>query len=110
MFLQSDHKPGRTADAHLPAPLESETEALLRQFLSPIFDAATSWADLSGRLLTRGYVLEFRKGRMVLLNADSGRPVCTGRTMGAPLAQLAGRLGRPAIRASLDGHCGHLHV
>lgn len=97
----------RPIDA-LPAPLESETLALLRLFLAPIFERATDWDDLIAQLGARGFSLGFCTGRLVVID-DHGRAICTGRCLGVPLAELATRLGRPHIRADRTGRSGWLH-
>ncbi|KMK65690.1 hypothetical protein [Puniceibacterium sp. IMCC21224] len=92
----------------LPAPLDCETQALLRAFLTPIMEKARSWSDLSTLLRIKGYGIAFREGHLVLINADTGTPLCTGATLGVPLRTLAARLGRPCVVAHRDGISGHL--
>lgn len=92
----------------LPARMDCETAALIRGFLRPIFDHAQSWADLAARLAARGYALGFLEGRLVVLSREDGRALCTGRDLGAPLAELARRLGRPQLRTGRDGRSGRL--
>lgn len=104
---QTDHRDFDSARSVAPR-IESETLALLRSFLGPIIERAQSWSELRDMLAARGYGLAFREGRMVIL-ADAGTVVCTGRCLGAPLRALSARLGRPAIRAGRDGRSGTLH-
>lgn len=91
----------------LPAPMDCETQALLRLFLSPILETASNWRELSDRLEKKGYGLSFRQGRLVILN-DQGDAICTGRGLGVPLVAIAERIGRPSIRAQADGTSGEL--
>ena len=92
----------------LPGRLDCETAALVRGFLRPIFEQARSWSDLTARLAARGYDLEFRDGRLVVLIHEDHRPLCTGRDLGEPLAELAARLGRPQLKLGRDGRRGWL--
>lgn len=92
----------------LPAPKDCETLSLLRSFLKPIFDQAETWHALSKVLASKGYGIAFREGHLVVLDG-SGSALCTGSTLGVPLRSLSARLGRPSVRASLDGHTGELH-
>ena len=80
--------------AALPAPLDSETAMLLRTCLLRHFKSATSWGDLCRRLKAKGYEIAFRSGHLVLID-ENGTAICTGTTLGTPLARLANRLGRP---------------
>ena len=91
----------------LPAPLDSETLALLRSFLAPILQEQDSWTAIAEALATKGYGLAFRDGHLVLLNHD-GNPICTGSALGVPLREISARIGRPSIRASADGCKGSL--
>ncbi|WP_439522114.1 hypothetical protein [Marivita sp.] len=94
--LEADQSKG------LPLPLDSETAMLLRTVLLPHFERATSWGDLCHRLATKGYAITFRRGHLVLED-ESGRPVCTGSMIGSPLSRLADRLGRPKLRTDCSG-------
>lgn len=94
----------------LPDPLDCETAALLRQVLLPIFDSASGWASLAAALARRGYALTFRRGHMVVLNAETGTALCTGGAIGAPLGTLSARLGRPALRLNPDGCSAELDL
>ena len=71
---------------------------------------AKSWTDLSRALAAKGFQIAFRDGRLLLLNSDTGLPICTGRAVGYPLKTLSQRLGRPCIRVSPDGHAGRLNA
>ena len=73
----------------------------------PILREGRSWAEIADRLSAKGYGLAFREGHLVLLNED-GAALCTGSALGMPLRDIAARIGRPAIRASLDGQRGAL--
>ena len=106
----SSFNPPLGRESHLPRPLDSETTALLRGFLTPILEAAASWTDLRDRLACKGYGLEFRSGRMVILDAASEEPVCTGQHLGVPLRALATRLGRPTVKLCLGGASAVLNV
>ncbi|SIS85296.1 hypothetical protein SAMN05421759_104311 [Roseivivax lentus] len=90
----------------LPPRLDCETAALVRGFLRPIFERAQTWADLVAALSARGYDLVFREGRLVILSHDDGRPLCTGRDLGEPLADLAARFGRLQLKTGRDGRSG----
>lgn len=92
----------------LPGRLDCETAALFRGFLRPIFEHAQSWADLVTKLTARGYDLSFHEGRLVISSRDDGRPLCTGRDLGEPLAALAARFGRPQLKIGRDGRSGWL--
>ncbi|WP_136441947.1 hypothetical protein [Pacificoceanicola onchidii] len=92
----------------LPAPKDCETLSLLRSFLNPVFEQAETWQALRQVLASKGYGIAFSEGHLVLLDG-SGRAVCTGSTLGVPLRSLSERLGRPSVRASVDGHTGVLH-
>ncbi|MHA6347448.1 hypothetical protein [Roseivivax sp. CAU 1761] len=96
----------RNGAAAMPARLDSETAVLIRGFLRPIFDRATSWGDLRDRLRRRGYDLEVRQGRLLVIAIAEKRPICTGRDLGAPLAELAQRLGRLSLRLRPGGESG----
>lgn len=95
---------------NMPRPLDSETSALLRGFLTPIFESATSWANLRDRLAKKGYALEFRAGRMVVLDTAKNEPLCTGQLLGVPLRALASRLGRPCVKLCDGGASAVLKV
>lgn len=97
----------RPADG-LPAPLDCETLALLRCFLGPILEHGRSWSEIAERLAAKGYGLTFREGHLVILTED-GTALCTGRALGTPLRDISERIGRPSIRASVDGHRGGLN-
>lgn len=99
---------GAQALPGLPAPRDSESLLLLRGFLTPLIDAAQSWQALAAALAVKGYRLAFREGHLVILNED-GQGICTGTMLGRPLRSLSLRLGRPCVRASIDGHRGELH-
>ncbi|MCC1494264.1 hypothetical protein J1C49_16715 [Cognatishimia sp. F0-27] len=86
----------------LPAPLDCETQMLLRRFLSPILETAPDWPALARALQAKGYGLGFRAGHLVILR-EQGEPLCTGRSLGVPLRSIAARIGRPALRGSADG-------
>lgn len=86
----------------MPVPLDSETAMLLRTVLLPHFEHATSWGDLCSRLAAKGYAITFRSGHLVLED-ETGKPVCTGSMIGSPLSRLADRLGRPKLRTDCSG-------
>ena len=92
----------------LPVCPDSETLALLRGFLTPLLEAAGSWTELSEQLQIKGYGLSFRQGHMVITNLATGQAICTGAMLGVPLREIAGRIGRPAVRANCDGQSGEL--
>lgn len=91
----------------LPAPLDCETRAMLRLFLSPILEQSDSWAEIAERLAVKGYSLTFREGHLVVLN-DHGEGLCTGTDLGIPMALIAARIGRPCVKAHRGGHSGEL--
>ncbi|SPF79644.1 hypothetical protein [Pseudoprimorskyibacter insulae] len=101
-------------DAHLaaslPAPLDIETQVLLRTFLVPVIENATSWPDLRKALAAKGYSIGFRHGRLVLVSSDTGQPVCTGKGLGVPLRDLAQRLGRPIVTMNPGGLTAELRA
>lgn len=97
-------------DPELPPPLDSESTALLRGFLTPILESAVSWTNLRDTLAAKGFDMAFRSGRLVLIDANSQTPVCTGQMLGVPLRVLASRLGRPVIRVEPCGKRGTLDM
>ncbi|EPX79783.1 hypothetical protein [Salipiger mucosus] len=101
-FVTPD-RAGRADAGAVPSGPDCETAALLRQFLTPIFEAARSWRDLAERLDRRGYGVTFRLGRMLVFDRETGTALCTGTSMGVPLRELAARLGRPVLRLNHDG-------
>lgn len=105
---QNPTDPVTNADAAFPTPLDCETQALLRGFLTPILEKAKSWADLSDRLQVKGYGIAFRRGHLVLINMDTGAALCTGSSLGVPLRALSARLGRPCVKVHRDGASGAL--
>lgn len=111
MRYQSEDMAGRAGantQGGLPAPRDCETLVLLRAFLRPILETAASWQDILVRLSEKGYGLAFREGHLVILD-EAGQGLCTGSSLGIPLREIAARIGRPAVRASADGHAGELH-
>lgn len=96
-----------TATPSLPAPLDCETRALVRQFLAPILETSTSWADMGERLAAKGYRLGFLSGHLVIRTSD-GTALCTGSGIGIPLAEISARIGRPCVKAHSDGRSGEL--
>ena len=97
-----------TASPTLPAPLDSETRALLRLFLAPILETATSWEDLGRQLAAKGYHIGFLEGHLVIRNTE-GEALCTGSGLGIPLAEISARIGRPCVKAHPGGHSGELN-
>lgn len=85
---------GWSGAQELPQQLDCETQALLRLFLNPILESATDWSDMAFRLSEKGYAYDFVEGRMVILN-DMDKPLCTGRDLGVPLAEITKRIGAP---------------
>ncbi len=90
--------------------IDSETACLLRSFMVPAINSARDWRDLHSTLERKGFTIAFRDGRLVFKSLDNGREICTGRFLGTPLRELAKRLGRPSIRAHVDGHTGSLAI
>lgn len=86
--------------------LDCETGVLLRSLLQPVFQQATSWANLRRKLARKGFGLGFHKGRLVLTDSDSGERICSCKFLGHPLQSLSRRLGRARVLASHDG-TGH---
>lgn len=86
-----------TADPDAPQ-LDYETAAIMRGWLRPIVENAQGWPTLIEALAKRGYALAMRNGRLWLTEVETGRWVCTMRHMGSSMRELAGRLGRPAVR------------
>lgn len=111
----NDGQSGRSAipssshhTAWMPIPLDCETRAMLRLFLSPILERATSWAQIAEQLQAKGYALGFREGHLVVLN-DLDQPLCTGSDLGIPLASISARIGRPCVKAHPGGTSGELY-
>lgn len=92
----------------LPVPLDCETAALLRSFLTPILEQAQTWPDLAETLAQKGYGIGFLEGHLVVTYAESGAAICTGASLGVPLSGLSARLGRPCVKVHRDGHSGDL--
>lgn len=108
MTFRNERHAGWSRSKHaLPEPLDCETQALLRIFLSPILETARNWAEISDRLSAKGYGICFRQGHMVILNGQ-GDAVCTGRGLGVPLAHIVERIGRPNIRLHPSGASAEL--
>lgn len=87
---------------------DCETLALLRGFLTPILETADSWDSLARGLRGKGFDLTFRAGHLVILRAETGEALCTGRALGVPLRSLSARIGKPCIRAHSGGGAGDL--
>lgn len=92
----------------LPVPPESETLALLRGFLAPILETASSWEDLHNQLVAKDYGIAFRQGHLVILNGHTSEAICTGAMLGTPLREIARRIGKPAVKAHVGGRTGDL--
>ena len=95
--------------------VDSETSALIRAFLRPLFDQPDSWTELTEGLRAHGYGLAFRGGRLCLTDHATGERLCSLRFLGIRLRDLVAQLGRPIARAlpgrSADGElvlCGSL--
>lgn len=82
--------------------LDSETAALFRTWMRPLFEQAASWGALTSTLRAKGFGLAIRDGRLVLTEYDNGARICTTRFLGASLAELSARIGRPGILARRD--------
>ncbi|MFZ5964158.1 hypothetical protein ACOXXX_14525 [Thalassococcus sp. BH17M4-6] len=108
MRYQTETSAGWPEASQLPPRMDCETAALLRGFLTPILENATSWEDLSERLAAKGYGVAFAEGHLVIVNAESHDPVSTGADMGVPLRHLSQRLGRPCVKVHQGGHSGDL--
>lgn len=93
--------------AGLPLPMDSESRAMLRLFLAPILERATSWGEMAGWLDEKGYSLGFREGRLVVYN-DMGEGLCTGSDIGVPMVDIVSRIGKPCIKAHVGGLSGEL--
>jgi len=78
--------------------LDCETAVLLRRVLSPIFDTATSWAQLRRALRSEGYDFVFDDGRLILVETLRGEKICSCRFLGYPLASLVARFGKLRAR------------
>lgn len=98
------HRPNthRTLRQPDPAGMDSETAALFRARLCPLFDCAQSWGELAQTLETKGFGLAFRDGRLVLTDQANGKRVCSIRFLGTNLRALVARLGRPMVLARRD--------
>ncbi|WP_417524376.1 hypothetical protein [Marinovum sp.] len=83
--------------------LDCETGVLLRAMLAPVFQQATSWANLRRKLASKGFGLGFYQGRLVLTDRNSGERICSCKFLGHPLRALSQRLGRAKVLASRDG-------
>jgi hypothetical protein len=114
MTFQPTHNPhwhnAPKVQAALPAPLDCETAVLLRTFLLPILETASSWSTMRDALLHKGYDVSFRMGRFILVNTATGEGICTGKSLGLPLRELSTRLGRPSIVAHQGGRSGELRT
>ena len=76
---------------------DSETAALMRCALRPVFDEASSWNALTEALHDRGYSLSFRDGRLCLLRYSDNARICGLRFLGLELGELVARFGRPVV-------------
>lgn len=94
----------------IPAAMDLESTIWLRAVLLPLFETADNWADLQTTLGARGYRIGFCAGHLTILESETGRGLCTGSRLGAPLARLARRLGRPRIRLAAGGSTAELVV
>ncbi len=79
-------------------PIDSESAILLRCWLQPLIDGASSWDELSDTLEKHGYALAFCEGRLCLTRGPGGACLCSMRYLGTGLRELSARLGRPAVR------------
>lgn len=78
--------------------MDCETATMLRLCLKPMFDGAQSWRDLLASLAARDYALQLRYGRLLIVNQQQRRAICTGSFLGTPFRDLVERMGRPAVR------------
>lgn len=96
--------PAHPATGALDTPdMDSESAALFRAWLCPLLERAETWAGLAATLETKGYGLAIRHGRLVLVRRETGEALCSLRFLGTSLRELAGRLGRPMVRALPGG-------
>ncbi|WP_170340227.1 hypothetical protein [Ruegeria arenilitoris] len=79
--------------------LDSESAALLRASIRPLFTNALDWGALSGILREKGYSLAFRDGRLCLIDQATGDRVCGLKFLGFELRELVRRMGRPMVIA-----------
>ncbi|TNF19238.1 MAG: hypothetical protein EP318_15915 [Rhodobacteraceae bacterium] len=100
---QTDLVRTRWRGARVSNRLDCETGVLLRALLQPVFQQATSWANLRRRLSRKGFGLGFHQGRLVLTERDSGERICSCKFLGHPLGSLTCRLGRAKVLAARDG-------
>ena len=86
--------------------VDCETAMWLRAILAPIFRSARNWPELSRALHDKGYDLIFHEARLVMVDRLTGRHICTTRFLGAALADLSMRLGKPNVvtDGATDGH------
>ncbi|MEX0283553.1 MAG: hypothetical protein AB3N23_02985 [Paracoccaceae bacterium] len=96
------HPQGAAFAPPITEDYDSETAALVRACLCPLFDAATGWKELCERLARRGFFIAIREGRLVVLDVNSRQQICTARYLGTNLRDLSARLGRPMIVARRD--------
>ena len=78
--------------------VDSETAALIRAVLRPLFERPSSWFVLMAQLRENGYSLAFRAGRLCLTDHASGQRLCSLRFLGITLRDLVAQLGRPVVR------------
>jgi hypothetical protein len=83
--------------------VDSETAALFRAFLRPLFDQSGSWPALMETMRANGYGLAFRGGKLCLTDHDNGERLCSLNFLGMALPDLVARLGRPIVRALPGG-------
>ena len=100
-----------TVEGSVSRTVDSETAALIRAVLRPLFDHPDSWVSLLNQLRDNGYGLAFRAGRLCLTDHATGHRLCSLRFLGITLSDLVTRLGRPIVRAlpgqSADGELMH---
>ena len=69
--------------------------AQLRGQLTGDFEKAASWAELQGRLMLKGYVLQDRKEGLCLYTHPDGRRLCEAIRLGIDADKLTRKFGQP---------------
>jgi hypothetical protein len=78
----------RREQAKTPIRADERLVAPLRALLADDFAYAENWADLSRRLLQKGYRLAESGGGLILINHHNGQRLCKASELGHSYAQL----------------------
>lgn len=88
--------------------MDCETAALMRAVIRPIFTSAATWAGLVDILREKGYRLAFQRGRMCVMDRNTGERLFGLRFLDIEMNDLVRRMGRPIVVARGDSADGEL--